>query len=90
MALKEFNRIIMQIVRDAVPYITTQSLYSLSGRTSYLKISWSLEAARFGFILLNSLKFDRHIDRGAAEIPIKFQSVTIIITSNLAASIVWR
>ena len=28
---------------------TTQGLYSLSGKTSYRKISWSLEAARFGF-----------------------------------------
>ena len=26
-----------------------QGLYSLSGKTSYRKISWSLEAARFGF-----------------------------------------
>ena len=30
-------------------------LYSLSGRTSYRKISWSLEAARFGFKLFQSL-----------------------------------
>ena len=30
-------------------------LYSLSGKTSYRKISWSLEAARFGFILFQSL-----------------------------------
>ena len=32
-----------------------QGLYSLSGKTSYRKISWSLEAARFGFKLLQSL-----------------------------------
>ena len=30
-------------------------LYSLSGKTSYQKISWSLEAARFGFKLFQSL-----------------------------------
>ena len=32
-----------------------QGLYSLSGKTSYRKISWSLEAARFGFRLFQSL-----------------------------------
>ena len=32
-----------------------QGLYSLSGKTSYRKISWSLEAARFGFKLLQWL-----------------------------------
>ena len=31
-----------------------QGLYSLSGKTSYRKISWSLEAARFGFKLFQS------------------------------------
>ena len=34
---------------------TLQSLYALSGKTSYRKISWSLEAARFGFKLLQWL-----------------------------------
>ena len=32
-------------------HILLSSLYSLSGKTSYRKISWSLEAARFGFKL---------------------------------------
>ena len=32
-----------------------QGLSSLSGKTSYRKISWSLEAARFGFKLFQSL-----------------------------------
>ena len=32
-----------------------QGLYSLSGKTSFRKISWSLEAARFGFKLFQSL-----------------------------------
>ena len=31
------------------PGVVDQCLYSLSGRTSYHKISWSLEAARLGF-----------------------------------------
>ena len=33
----------------------TLGLYSLSGKTSYRKISWSLEAARFGFKLFQWL-----------------------------------
>ena len=32
-----------------------QGLYSLSGWTSYRKISWSLDAAKFGFSLFQSL-----------------------------------
>ena len=32
----------------------TQGLYSLSGKTSHRKISWSLEAASFGFKLFQS------------------------------------
>ena len=32
------------------------------------------------------LKFDRHSDSSAIEMPVKFQSDTIIITSNLVAS----
>ena len=35
--------------------LSAQGLYSLSGKTSYCKISWSLEAARFGFKLFQSL-----------------------------------
>ena len=56
-------------------------LYSLSGRTSYPKISWSLEAARCGFRLFQSLW-----NCAAAEMPDKFQSDTIIITRTFAAS----
>ena len=36
-------------------YIPIQGIYSLSGRTSYRKISWSLEAARLGVIMIPSL-----------------------------------
>ena len=38
-----------------VYYPHLPGLYSLSGRTSYRKISWSVEAARFMFRLLQSL-----------------------------------
>ena len=40
-----------------------------------------------------ALKFDRHIDSSSAEMPVKFQRDTIIITPNLATSIlheIWR
>ena len=37
---------------DGLPKL---GLYSLSGKTSYRKISWSLEAARFGFKLFQLL-----------------------------------
>ena len=33
-----------------------------------------------------ALTYGRHLDSSATEIPVKFQSQTIIITSNLAAS----
>ena len=49
------------ILRDVITYQCSRylfwylGLYSLSGKTSYRKISWSLEAARFGFKLFQSL-----------------------------------
>ena len=33
-------------------WVATQGLYSLSGRTSYRKISWNLEAVRLGVIMI--------------------------------------
>ena len=66
-----------QSMTAEVNYVTKLGIYSLSRRTSYCKISWSLEAARFGFRLFQSFC--------AAEVPVKFQCDTIIITSNLAA-----
>ena len=42
-------------IMETTVALTTQGLYSLSGKTSYRKISWSLEAARFGFKLFQSL-----------------------------------
>ena len=40
---------------DYTEYWLKQGLHSLSGKTSYRKISWSLEAARFWFKLFQSL-----------------------------------
>ena len=53
--------------------VQIQGLYSLSGRTSYNKISWSLVVTGFGFKLIQlALKFDRHLGSSAAEMPVKF------------------
>ena len=58
-------------------------LYSLSGKIYFRKISWSLEAARFPFSLLYSLcKYGRHLGSAAAEVPVKLQTDTIIITQS--------
>ena len=66
-----------------------RGLYSLSGRTAYGKISWSLEAAGFRFRLFQSLWYLTRISAATLQKympPVKFQDDTIIITSNLAAS----
>ena len=63
-----------------------QGLYSLSGRTSYRKISWSLKSRSREVRVQTfpiALKLDRHIGSNAAQMPVKFQSDTIMITSNL-------
>ena len=65
----------------------TQGLYSLSGKTSYRQISWSLEAARLDVAMVVSLwNFDRHLGSSAAEVPAKFQSDWKSLNPNLAAS----
>ena len=69
---------------DVIMLCTRQGLYSLSGKTSYRKISWSLEAARWGFKLFQLLW--NLAGSAAAEVPVKFQSDTTIATSNLVAS----
>ena len=61
-----------------------QALYSLSGRTFCRKISWSLEATRFMFRLFQI--FWNFTGSSAAEMSVKFQGDTIIITPDLAAS----
>ena len=66
---------------------TSQGLYSLRGRTSDRKISRSLEATKFVFRLSQiALKLDRHLGSIAVEMPIKFETDAIIITSNIAAT----
>ena len=72
----------------------TTGLYLLSGRTSNREITWRLEAVGFGFWPISiTLKFDSQLSSNAAEIPVKFQSDTIIITSDPATSRchdIWR
>ena len=64
-----------------------QGLYALSSKTSYNKISWSLETARFGFRTFPiALKFERPLCSSAVEIPIEFQSNTTAAKYSLAAS----
>ena len=48
-------------------------LYSLSSRTPYCKISWSLEAARYDDCI--ALKFGRHLGSDAAEVPVQFRAI---------------
>ena len=53
--------------------------------------SWSHEIGVYTFSI--TLKFDRHLSSAAAEMPVKFQNDTIIITSNLTALTfheIWR
>ena len=47
-------------------------LYSLSGKTSYHQISWSLEAVRLCYNDRFDLTFDRHLGSAAAEVSVKF------------------
>ena len=55
--------------------------------TSYRKISWTIKAARFGLRLLQSLwNLTRHLGGSAAAMPVTFQSDTMVIPSNIAAS----
>ena len=86
----------MSYGHETTPQSQKQSLglYSLGGRTSNRKISWSLEAVRFAFKHFPvALKFDRHLGSTTIEMAVKFQSDTIIITPNSAASRlceIWR
>ena len=73
-------------------YGTTRALgiYSLSGETSYRQISWSLETAKLGVIMIVSLWNLTGIGSGA----VKFQSDwSQSLSYNLAASRIheiWR
>ena len=57
-------------------------LYSLSSKTSYRQISWSLGAARLDVIMIVS----PWNLTGAAEVPVKFQSDWKSQNPNLGAS----
>ena len=46
--------LIMHTSSSNITMLMIQGLYSPSGKTSYHKISWSLEAVRFGFIRFQS------------------------------------
>ena len=65
--------------------LKVQGHYSLSGRTAYRKIPWSIEAARFGFRLSPSL-WNLTGASAATDMSVKFQSDTTSITSDFAAS----
>ena len=72
-------------VRSLAYQLCPGSLFT-NRRTSYRNISWSLEANSLGLTLLITLNLDRHLGSNAAEMPVKSQSDTIIVTSKLAAS----
>ena len=61
-------------------------LYSISGRTSYRKISWSLEAARLDVIMIVSLWDVTGISAALPKVPVKFYSDWKSLNSNIAAS----
>ena len=73
---------VVGILNDISPGPTKGNLgpVSISEKTSFRKISYSLEATRV------ALKFDRHIGSTAVEVPVKFQSDRTILNTNLAAS----
>ena len=64
--------------------INIQGLYSLSGKTSYRQISWSLEASRLDVAMVVSLW--KLTGSSAAEVPAKFHSDWKSLDPNLAAS----
>ena len=61
------------------------SLHSLSGKTYYRQISWSLEAANGCYNDRIALMFNRYIGSVAAEGPVKFLSDWKSLNPNLAA-----
>ena len=73
-----FNGIKFFSCNDLAESDLSLGLNSLSGETAYRKLSWSLEAASFGFIFFQSLW-----NLTDTEMPVKFQSETSILQSNL-------
>ena len=76
----------LQLFADGTAQCSWASIHLADGRLTP-KISLSIEAARLGCRFFPiALTFDRHLGSDATEVPVKFQSDTVIITSNLAAS----
>ena len=66
-------------------------LYSISGKTSYHQILWSLEVCEIECYNDHiALKFDWHLSSAAAEVPVKFQSDWKNLDPNLVASILYE
>ena len=68
----------------SVGMIDSLSLYSLSSKTTYRQISWSLKATRLDAIMIVSLW--NLTGSSAAEVPVEFQSDWKSLNKNLAAS----
>ena len=90
----QYNGVQLVFIPIYIPCLFWASIH-LSVKTSYRKISWSLEVARFRFRFFPpiALKINRHLGSSAAEMPVKIQSDTIIITPIPATSRlreVWR
>ena len=59
---------------------TTQGIYSISGLTSYRNITWSLEAARFGFKFFPiALRLRKHRNISTVEMLVNIRSDKIIV-----------
>ena len=63
----------------------TQGLHSVSAKTSYHQISWSLEMGCYSVVYLITLKFDRSISITTAEMAVQFWSNRIIPSPHLMA-----
>ena len=81
----------MIIVFSDVPYFlhiyikNVEPIWILSGWKFYRKVSGKRREIRFKTFQI-ALTFDRHLSGSAAEMPVKCQSDTVIITPNFAAS----
>ena len=66
--------------------MSSLGVYSVSGRASYRKVSWNLEAARLGFCLSQSL-WNLTGTSAATLLRCRLNyRITIVLTSNLAGS----
>ena len=71
--------------RPSIPTLAILCKAGLIGKTPYRKISWSVEAARLGFRLFQSLwNLTGTFSSSAAEMPVNFQSYMAIVTSIIS------